>query len=161
MKTKIILVVLLLSFLLCGCTVEADRIYVVCKQTENVTYVYDGNGNFYTYQNSNVQPYIGKDLQAEPRLTLTALYDDDLSYQLDYELPTVYNATLIDALHYIATTLQNDSAMFVVTEVDWKSFEVLVTTEDYDMRALYSSDNRLRLYAVDKEGNAIEPPYTK
>ena len=52
-----------------------------------------------------------------------------------------------------------DDAKYTLTSVDWKSFEMLVTTTEYDIRVRYTNDDRVRIYALDSEGEAIVPPY--
>ena len=47
MKTKLILICFTLCLVLSGCTVEADRIYTVCKETPEVLCFYNASGVFY------------------------------------------------------------------------------------------------------------------
>lgn len=162
MKTKLCFVILCMSLLLVSCgPVEANRIYTVCRETEQEVYVYDADGNFYTWNGRYVKPCKVNDLQPQPRLTLKSLFDETLDYQLAYEMPSVYTATYTDALHYLGNVMLQDNGQYAITSVDWKSFEILITTNSYDLRALYTTDNYLRLYVISKAGEAMTPPYLK
>lgn len=160
MKSRFLLAMASISliFLLYGCgTVEASRIYTVCKVTESSTFVYDANGNFYTYADGKVTPVYSSELKALPMLVLR--FDDVTEYTLVPEIPTVYLGTKEDALHYATRVLTECSGVYRLPHIDWKSFEMLISTDTCDMRILYTSDDKVRIYAVDKDGESILPPF--
>lgn len=145
-------------FFLQGCgTQEASRIYTVCKSTEKVTYVYNGSGEFFMYSDGKVTPCYEPSLQARPRLVL--IFDDVTEFKLTPEIPSVYVGGKSDAVHYITKLLLEDNGMYRMLNIDWKSFEALVTSDNYEVRILYTDDDKVRVYATDKYGNAVTPPY--
>lgn len=156
-KLRAVFIAAICCLLLCSCTQEADRIYTVCRITESDTYVYNMSGNFYLWRNGNLVKCPAADLQMKPCLTL--LFDDITTYTIEYEMPSCYLGTKTDALHYVTKLLQDDGAMYSLLNVDWRSFEMLVTTNLYDVRVLYSTDDKIRVYAQNKSGEAIVPPY--
>lgn len=155
-KSVLTLVTLCFLVLLTGCTVEADRIYTVCKSTEDTVYVYNAEGEFFTYKNGEVLPCYEPSLQARPKLILE--FDDSTDFSFDKEMPSVYIGSKEDCLHYVTKLLRERNGKYRLLSVDWKSFEMLVTTSECDVRVLYSNDNRVRIYAQDESGGIV-PPY--
>lgn len=158
MKSRYIAVILCFVLLLSGCsTQEASRIYTVCKTTEKYVYVYNMTDGFFLVSNGSLRPIAGDGLQKKPQLVLR--FDGSTDFVLEREMPSVYSGTKDDALHYVAHLCLTDDAKYTLTSVDWKSFEMLVTSTEYDIRVRYTNDDRVRIYALDSEGEAIVPPY--
>lgn len=158
MKSRYTAIILCFILLLSGCsTQEATRIYTVCKTTEKYVYVYNMTDGFFVVDNGNLRSIAGDGLQKKPQLVLR--FDKSTDYTLEQEMPSVYSGSKDDALRYIAHLCVTDDAKYRLTSVDWKSFDMLVTTDVYDLRIKYTNDNRVRIYAVDAEGEAMVPPY--
>lgn len=159
MKSKLIAIGMctILTTLSSGCTREASRIYTVCRQTETEMYVYNMDDGFFVWKGGKLFPCTLPDLQKTPCLTL--VFDDSIEYTLEPEIPSVYTGTKDDALHYATKLLKEDSGVYKLLNVDWKSFEMLVSTDQYTVRIYYTTDNKVRIYAQDEEGVTITPPY--
>lgn len=157
MKKVITLLVLLLSLLLTGCTVTADRIYAVCRVDGNNTFVFNEKGEFFKYVNKQLVKCSGANLQAKPKLTV--YLPEEPTFVLNPEIPSVYTGTKDDALGYIAHVMLSTGAEVQCPKVDWRSFEAYLRNDELDMRVIYTVDDKVRIYATDKEGNAIKPPY--
>lgn len=157
MKRRISILLVLCSFFLSGCTVTADRIYTVCRVTDNHVYVYNASGEFFLYNDGKVIPCPNADLQPKPKLVLRL--PEDTSFNLEKEMPSVYKGTKEDALAYISRVMQECSAEVTCTECDWKSFTALLRSDTFDMKVFYSTDNHVRIYMNDENGNAVSPLY--
>lgn len=150
---RLIFTLAFMSLLLTGCTVTADRIYTVCRVCDGKTYVYNGQGEFFVYTGESVVPCYTGDLQPKPALTL--VLPEPSSYTIVEQFPTVYKASYDDIMRYISTCLVSDNALYTVVSVDWKSFEMLIKSDLYVLRLIYTDDNTLRLYMQD----GTSPPH--
>ncbi len=155
-KLRLLFVVISVCCLLSGCCVrEASRIYTICKQTETTTYVYDAEQNFYTYADGKVTPCYQAGLRAKPCLVLR--FDGNTDYTLTPEIPSVYSGTQEDALHYVTSLLLEYDGVYSLVSVDNASFEILVNTEEFCTRLLYTSDDKVRIYTNAQDGDSIIP----
>lgn len=157
MKKVVTLITIVLSMLLTGCTVTSDRIYAVCRVDGDNVFVFNGEGEFYKYSNKQLVKYLGADLQAKPKLTV--YLPEEPNYNLELEVPTVYRGTKEDALGYIAKVMLEKDAEVLCPKVDWKSFEAFLRYDEANIRVVYTTDNKVRVYAQSVSGNAITPPY--
>lgn len=157
MKKVLTLLTIALSLLLTGCTVTSNRIYTVCRVEGDDVYVYNADGEFFRYVDKKLVPYIGADLQPKPKLTV--YLPEEPVYNLEKEIPTVYAGTKDDALGYIAKVMLSTNAEVQCPYVDWKSFTAYIRNDTMVMRVLYTTDNKVRIYAQDVSGNTIAAPY--
>ncbi|MCM1215074.1 MAG: hypothetical protein NC548_11205 [Lachnospiraceae bacterium] len=157
MKKRLLsLIFIICTLCITGCTVDANRIYTVCKSTESTSYVYNADGEFFMLTNGRLIPCSSNGLQTKPKLIL--IFDDSTDYNLVEEIPSVYSGTKDDCLHYVTRVLTELGGKYAIINVDWKSFEMLISTDDYDIRIIYTSDDKVRIYAqCDDEG--VAPPF--
>ena len=147
-------VLLLIFFLLTltGCTVEADRVYTICRKTADSTYVFSGSGDFYTYIDGKVYPCLDPNLQPYPALTFKI---EDGEYNITYILPGHYRGTLKSLEHYVNELVSGDFGKVEVIFADWQDLEILVTLDDLNVRILYNIRGDIRIYS----SNNCAPPY--
>lgn len=157
MKCRLLILITCLCFLFTGCTVTSDRIYTVCRVSGDNVYVYNGNSDFFLYKSGKLISCPRGDLQPKPKLCLDLPEETDFHFVK--EMPSVYQASLNDVLRYVSKVMQETSAEVACPEVDWKSFTAYLRNSDFDMKVYYSSDNKVRVYMNDSEGNAVTPLY--
>lgn len=158
MKTKQLLFLSLTTLLLflSGCTHEANRIYTICEYGHDGVYCYDINENFYqVYDDGSLIQVSSVGLKAYPALSLTPTAGN---YEFENVMPGLYRGTLTSVNHYVST-LCNDSGYYDVVFADPNNLELYVYTETYNVRIIYNIRGEVRLYAIDKSDNFIEPPY--
>lgn len=151
MRCKLTIAILLLV-LFSGCTVEANRIYTVCKVDSDYTYCYNINDEFFRVEPDGKLTHISSvGLKDVPALVLNPSVGD---YNFDYVLPGLYKGTLESVNHYVNTL----EGVYRVSYRDWNNLEVYITTANADVRVYFNIRGNVRIYAVDKNGIAIEPP---
>lgn len=143
-KYSIVLPFILLLLSLTGCTVEADRVYVVCRKTADTTYVFSGSKEFYTYDGEQLYPCIDPNLQPYPALQFNI---EDGEYNLAFVLPGLYRGTLTSLEHYVYKVCNGDSSKITVISADWQELELLLTLDNIDMRILYNIHGDIRIYS--------------
>lgn len=157
MKRKLTLCALLLCALfLSGCTVEADRIYTVCKNDGENVYCYKEDGSFYYYSNGILVPTSGVGLQAYPALHVTPCSGE---FSFTYVLPGLYSGTLASVNHYVYKLQQESSSELIIQYQDWNNIDFIVKTDNVSTRIIYNIKGDVRIYAVDNSDNPIEPLY--
>lgn len=152
---KVIILITLLLMSLTGCTIEAERIYVVCKQDSATTYVYDTNNNFYELINGDLVPHSGVALKAYPALTIEPY---DCEYNIVPVLPGLYRGTLESLSGYLFKLLK-DNGEFEIVSRDWNNIEIIVKTDEVNTRLIFNISGDIRIYAEDNFHNSIEPLY--
>lgn len=144
----------LLCLLLTGCTVEADRIYVVCRVSNGDITCYKNDTEFYDISpDGALTPTIDPTLRAYPALDL---YIHDGEYNLYPILPNLYKGTKTDVERYLFE-LSSREGLNNVRWVysDYQRFEVLYTTTVTTYRILFNIYGEVRIYSE----NNLPPPY--
>lgn len=149
---------LLVGFLLTGCTCEADRIYTVCKQSEEGTFVYNMSGEFYQYdeESKEMSPCSSIGLQSSPALQIAPKEGE---FKLVEDLPCKFNSTL-DNLNCYLGKLISDGYDVNVSYADWNSLVLLATKEDASLKMYYATDDTLRIYSSEISDISKPLPYT-
>lgn len=154
---KLIPLILLITLILTGCTVESHRIYNVCKVTSNGdTYCYDMFGNFYKVYNETVLPISGVGLYPYPTLKILPTSGD---YSFEYVLPGNYKGTLTDVNHYVHKLLEQPNAELLLTDADCYIIDFRVVCADNTTRIIYNKSGTVRIYCSDNSGNFLNPLY--
>lgn len=158
MKCVKLFAVLLVSLLLTGCTCEADRIYTVCKQSDEGTFVYNMSGEFYQYdkESKELTPCSSIGLQSSPALQIAP---KDGEFELKEDLPCKFNSTL-DNLNCYLGKLISDGYNVDVTYADWSSLTLLATKDGTSLRMYYATDDTLRIYSSEISDISKPLPYT-
>lgn len=146
MKKLLLPVLLLICLTLSGCSIEADRIYTVCRIADGVQYVYDGSGNFYTVTESNsLQTNIDPSLISKPALMLMPKEGD---YAFEYILPGLYKGTLTSVNHYVYAICTDLESIQIIYS-DANKLEVIVPADDISIRILFNIRGDVRIYSSD------------
>ncbi len=159
MKHKCIALLILLllsSMLLTGCTVTADRIYSICKEDGDRVYCYKSTGEFFIFEDGILAPTSDVGLKNYPALNITPMCG---AYNFEYVLPGLYKGTLWDVNRYVAKLLETDGSALEISYRDWNLIDAYVKTPDINVRVVYSISGDVRIYAVDSASNPTEPPY--
>ena len=153
---KYILFLVIVSFLLTGCTVEADRVYTVCKSSPTGVYCYDSSGNFYYVVDSKPLPVGSAGLQARPALQLSNRSGD---FEFESVLPGLYHGTLTSVSHYVSKLVNELDGVIDIVYSDWNNLELYVYSSEVNTRILFNIKGDVRIYAVDNFRNPILPLY--
>lgn len=140
---------------LVACTVVANRIYTVCKIDGSTSYVYNNKGEFFTKDGDRYLKHSGAGLECKPALQLVST--NKVTYNFDKQMVGMYKGTLEDVSAYVYQ-LSLKSYSTVVNYADCKDLELFCVSEDMSVRILFNLHGTVRIYAVDKDGYAIEPP---
>lgn len=139
-----------------GCTKVADRIYTVCMIEDDKRYVYNSNGEFFTLKNNYYLKHSGVGLECKPALQLITTDKDSYSFVAD--IPGLYTGTLEDVSSYVKY-LGTKGYTHGIKRADCKDIEVLCTSVHGSVRILFNISGTVRIYAVDKDGTTVEPPF--
>lgn len=153
---KYILLLVVVSCLLCGCTVEANRVYTVCKASPTDVYCYDSDGNFYYVVNNKPLLVGSAGLQARPALKLSNRSGD---FVFEPVLPGLYRGTLTSVSHYVSKLVSELNGEVEIVYADWNNLEIFVYSSEVNTRILFNIKGDVRIYAVDNFQNPILPLY--
>lgn len=156
MRKFLIASLLMTLFNLSYFTVDADRIYTVCKYDNGIIYCYNNDENFYRVSDDALIKVGTANLKAKPCLQFIPTKGD---YKFEYILPGLYRGTLTSVYHYSSRLLNTDNSSYEVTYSDCNMLEVYIYSEEFDVRIIYNILGDVRVYAVDNSDNPIEPPY--
>lgn len=159
MYRRYILTIVCLMLTLCtGCvTVEADRIYTICKTDGTDTYCYNDTGSFYFLSPDGLLvPTSGVGLRNLPALTITPREGE---FEFIYQLPGLYDGTLHSVNCYVNKLLTELNGELEVTYRDWNNIELYVKSATVSTRIIYNIKGDVRIYAIDNSNNPITPLY--
>ncbi len=156
MRKRITLLSLLIAILLSGCTVTSNRIYVVCKEDENVKYCYSNTGDFYRLENDKLIPTSSVGLKDLPALVLSP---SEGVYKFSVQLPGLYKGTLTSVNHYSYKLCEGDTSRIRVSYRDWNNIEFYVECDTYSARIIFNIRGDVRMYFINEKKEPIEPLY--
>ena len=147
MKRKHLLffILIYLCTLLTGCTVTADRIYTICKISEDNVYCYKSDGSFYTVSKSGELesvPAVG--LKAFPALCLKPTKG---SYNFSSKMPGLYRGTLESVNRYVYKLSEGDASCITISYADYYLLDIFVKTSTTSTRIIYSINGDVRCHA--------------
>lgn len=158
MKTKhlLFLTLILLCFNLTSCTVDANRIYTICKRDNNKVYCYSNDGVFFeVLDDGSLIQTSGVGLNAYPELHLIP---KEYGYTFVNVLPGLYSGTLKDVSGYV-NKLLIEGYTYEIVYSDCYNIELYAYSESCNIRILFNKQGEVRIYSVDNSDNYINPPY--
>lgn len=145
MRKTIIVLTCAMCILLSGCTVEADRVYVVCRIEGETVSCYKSENDFYTVQSDGtLLPSLDPTLRAYPALNFEP---KSVDYNLTPDIPGLYHGTLRELEGYVFTLLANEFTDFDVYYTDYRQLELFVYSDTDTYRILYNIVGEIRIYS--------------
>lgn len=148
---RYLLLFILVSLCLCGCTTISDRIYTICYRDSNSTICYDEAGNLYSYVDGRVYPVTFASFESNPVLIIGSSYQD---YELKESLPNCYPLNKRQFYKLVSDLAMQNS--YSVTKASTYSIDIVIDTDNYSVKLYYDANMELcRAYAIDNQGEAL------
>ena len=154
MRIKLSLLILLICFLVTGCTIESNRIYTICKMDSGSTYCYNDDG-FYVVSGNSLIETSSVGLKPYPVLHVTPSAGE---FVFSKDLPGCYKGTLESVNSYLYKLI-SDGCSYTVTYSDPNNIELYAECPEYKLRLLFNIKGTVRIYCLNNSGNYIMPPY--
>lgn len=145
MRIRVALLLTIIVVVITGCTVEASRIYIVCRYDNGAVSCYKNANEFYDVDvNGNLLPTIDPTLRAYPILTFTPTQGD---YNFEPDVPNLYHGCKVELEHYVYRLLENDFDAFEIIYSDYQRLEIKVYSQTTTYRILYNIYGEIRVYS--------------